>query len=308
MSDSQNAQGRFTLSSVVCYLGAALVIVAMVFLISQAVMVISAVQLFVTSALLAFALASAGIVFANYSGNSYEKPAGICATLAVIMIPVVLASGLWCYGVDLYSQKVAFAIELATVFGGLVALYCFRFPLTTVPVILALWMICMTLLSMVLNQYTFDELSQNYAGFYFWVTAAFGIVLTGVSLFFGRRTKKDYSYWGYTFGALAIWWGLACLDYDNEIWKFGIFVVCVVMVIFSSAINRRAFAILGATGIFNYVLHLDYILFTSALGLAIAAALEGLAVIALVVMYKKHPAVFDRFFSKVLIRRRADRG
>jgi hypothetical protein len=300
MSDSQNAKGRVTLSSVVRYVGAVLVAISAICLfLPEAVASISPGKFFVTSALSTAVLALFAITLRNRAGNAYDKPAGIFVTLAVMMIPVTLTIGLIAFDLKIDLLNASLVIELATVLAGLVALLCFRFPFTAVPVIVALWAMSMTVTKGDLAAY---DLGDSFS-IYLWVTVAFGTILSAVSLVLDMRAKENYSFWGYLFGASAIWWGLTCLDYDSEVGRFLYFAINVFMVIFSVAINRRVFVVYGIWGALAYIFHVTYKFCGSGIEFAVALALEGVALILLAIVCQKNPSLVDGIFAKILGKR-----
>jgi hypothetical protein len=237
--------------------------------------------------------------------RGFRVPGGLLATLAVCMTPLVVygvqrATGLWVGGDpgeyrDLYAWVRGgwFAMEVATVLAGLLALRFFRFPFLTAPVAFALWYMSLDLTPLIFGR-------SPAANDYQVVSLVFGLVMLLGAYLVDRRTEEDYAFWGYLFGLLAFWGGLTLLEGGSELdWAvYGI--VNLGLMLLSVLLDRIAFLAFGAVGVFGYLGHLAWEVFEDSLLFPFALSAVGLAIIALGILYaRSHRRIEERVLSLI---------
>lgn len=229
-------------------------------------------------------------------------PAGILATLAVVLVPLVVwcvqqLMGLWPPGgPDGYSAYHThinwrwLTLEFATLAAGVVMLWRYRLPFMVMPVAVTLWYLSMDLASAVMQNEGFDwEFSRD-------VSLVFGLVTCVVAVEVDLRCRaatepdwrQDFAFWLYLFGALMFWGGLSLRDSDSEWGKLGYAAINVMLVFVGAAIGRRVFTVLGGLGVAGYLGYLSYQVFQDSLMFPLALSVLGLGVVALGIWWQRH--------------------
>ncbi len=232
-------------------------------------------------------------------------PAGILATLAVVLVPLVVWAvqnglGLWPPGgLDSYSAYHThinwrwMTLEFATLAAGVVMLWRYRLPFMVMPIAVTLWYMNMDVAHAILTD----------AGRYDWtfvrdVSLLFGIATVFIATWVDVRSKRatdpdwqqDYAFWLYLFGTLMFWGGLSLRDSDSELGKAGYCLINLVLVFAGAAIGRRVFTVFGGLGVAIYLGHLSYRVFGNSLLFPFALSLLGLGVISLGIWWQRHEA------------------
>jgi hypothetical protein len=229
-----------------------------------------------------------------------EIPAGIMATLAVVMVPLAIfaaqmALGYW--GEDkpyrdfhLYIDWRWIVMELGTLAIGAILLWRYRFPFMLMPISVTLWYMSMDLASFLLQ-------AQNVAYDYDWelrklVSLYFGLAMTLLAFWVDLRSRfsRDYAFWLYLFGVLTFWGGLSLMDSGSPWGKLAYCGINVAMILVGTVLGRRVFAVFGGLGIAFYLGDLSWNVFRDSLLFPFALSLIGLAIIALGVRWQRHEA------------------
>jgi hypothetical protein len=101
-----------------------------------------------------------------------------------------------------------------------------------------------------------------------------------VSYFVDLRGKSDdYAFWGYLFGLMAFWGGLSSMNSDSEVGKFVYCLINVGLIFCSLVLRRRTFIIFGSLGLFGYLGHLAYSVFSDSILFPFALTLLGIGII-----------------------------
>ncbi len=229
-------------------------------------------------------------------------PAGILATLAVVLVPLVVwcvqqLMGLWPPGgpqsYSAYHTHINWrwlTLEFATLAAGVVMLWRYRLPFMVMPVAVTLWYMSMDLASAMMQNEGFDwEFSRD-------VSLVFGLatcaIAVGVDLRCRAATdpeaRQDFAFWLYLFGALMFWGGLSLRDSNSEWGKLGYAAINVMLVFFGAAIGRRVFTVLGGLGVAGYLGYLSYQVFQDSLMFPLALSVLGLGVVALGIWWQRH--------------------
>ncbi len=292
---------RFTFSHVLYYFGGLLTIGAM--------------SLFMTLAWAALgawgsAVLAAGYLFAAWRVAVHLKdkdlpiPAGILATLAVCLVPLVVWSvqvglGWWPEGGSSqfghYHQQINWrwlTLEFATLAAAVVMLRAMQLPFMVMPVAVTLWYLNMDLAHLLMQKEGFDwQFTRD-------VSLVFGLGTCALALWVDVRTRQatedaarqDFAFWLYIFGAIMFWAGLSLRDSDNEWGKAVYGAINLMLVFWGAAIGRRVFTVLGGLGVAGYVGYLSHQVFQDSLAFTFALTLLGLGVVALGVWWQRNEA------------------
>jgi hypothetical protein len=296
---------KFDVANVAYYLGALIAIGAMGWFMNKAW------ERFGGGGLLA--VASCYAVCFVLSGRTLWQqelrvPGGLLFTMAVGMIPLAVYglerwTGLW--PADDPGQYVNFhpyingswlLMEVATVLGGIIALRFWRFPFLTAPIAYALWYMSMDLVDLLGKRQGMGWEEKQV------VSTVFGGVMILVSYLVDLRGKSDdYAFWGYLFGLMAFWGGLSTMNSDSELGKFVYCLINVGLIFCSLALRRRTFIIFGSLGLFGYLGHLAYSVFSDSILFPFALSLLGIGIIYLGVQYQRRRKVLEQRFRKMVL-------
>jgi hypothetical protein len=230
-------------------------------------------------------------------------PGGILVTAAVWMTPLAVYGfqrlmSWWPGGspgiyADYYRLVLGqwIGMEVATVIVAVVALRLFRFPFVTFPAAFALWYLSMDLAPFVSGQapLTFDERKL--------VSLVFGAVVLIVGYVVDLRARRDrarldgdFAFWLYLFGLAAFWGGLSLMESGHELDNLFYCLINLGLVFLSVFLDRRAFIVFGAIGVFMYVGHLAHSVFKDSLLFPFALSLLGIGIIFLGLQYQRRRA------------------
>lgn len=284
---------------------------------------IGAMTLFMTLGWSAFGpwgllLISAGYLLACLKVADHLKtraltvPAGILATLAVCLVPLLVwcvqnLMGLWPPGgPDSYAAYHThinwrwMTLEFATLAAGVVMLWRYRLPFMVMPIAVTLWYLSMDVANGLMqqgNNWDFEFMRD--------VSLVFGIATVFMALWVDVRSRQaveaewrqDYAFWLYLFGTVMFWCGLSLRDSDSELGKALYCLVNGVLVFAGAAIGRRVFTVLGGLGVSIYLGYLSHRVFGDSLAFAFVLTLLGLGVVALGIWWQRHEAQINAFFA-----------
>jgi hypothetical protein len=223
-------------------------------------------------------------------------PAGIMATLAVVMVPLAIfaaqmALGYW--GADkpyrhyhAYIDGRWLMMELGTLAIGAVLLWRYRFPFMLMPIAVTLWYMSMDIVPLLFGAELGDwEIRKA-------VSMWFGLAMTLLAFWVDLRSRfsRDYAFWLYLFGVLTFWCGLSLMNSGSELGKLAYCGINAVMVLIGAILSRRVFAVFGGLGIAGYLGHLSWRVFQDSLVFPFALSALGLAIIWLGVLWQRHEA------------------
>ena len=226
-----------------------------------------------------------------------QIPAGIMATLAVVMVPLAIfgaqqALGYW--GLDKpfrhYHQYIDgrwLLMEFATLAVAAILLWRYRFPFMLMLVSVTLWYMSMDLAPLL---FTSDWQDWEISKF---ISLYFGLLFTGLAFWVdirSRHTNKDYAFWLYLFGVLTFWGGLSSMSSGSEWGKFLYCMINVGMILLGAVLGRRVFAVFGGLGVAGYLGYLAGRVFKDSLLFPFALSLIGLAIIGLGVLWQRREA------------------
>ena len=288
------AAARFSFVHVLYYLGGMIAIGAMSLFMTLGWNALGGWGGFVTAifyALLALALTH------WFLERGLEIPAGIMATLVVVMVPLAIfaaqmALGYW--GADKpYRDYHVFIdwrwimMEFGTLAIGAILLWRYRFPFMLMPIAVTLWYMSMDLVPFLLGrERVYDWEIRKFISLWFGLT----MMLVAFWVDLRSRFSRDYAFWLYLFGVLTFWGGLSSMNSGSEWGKLAYCGINVAMILIGAVLGRRVFAVFGGLGVAGYLGYLSYRVFKDSLIFPFALSLVGLAIIALGVLWQRREA------------------
>ncbi len=248
-----------------------------------------------------------------------QIPAGITATLAIVMVPLCIygAQHLLGFWPDAENGDSSYrdyhylvdwrwvVMETATLVAGVMALQRYALPFMVMPLAVTLWYMSMDLSPLLFLDDDGSVSSYQRA----LVSLVFGLamimVAIRVDITLGRR--RDFSFWLYLFGVVTFWGGLSGLDSDAEMGKFVYCMVNVVMIGMGAALARRVFAVFGALGVALYLGHLSHTLFEDSMLFPVALTAIGLCIMGAGIVWQRNEERIGRQLRGFLPRSLSER-
>ena len=286
---------RFSFVHVLYYLGGMIAIGAMSLFMTLGWATLGGWGGFVTAVF--YAILALALTHWFLERKHLQIPAGIMATLAVVMVPLAIfgaqqALGHW--GMDKpfrhYHQYIDgrwLMMEFGTLAVAAVLLWRYRFPFMLMPVSITLWYMSMDLGPLLVGSDWQDWDIRKLISLYF------GMLFIGLAFWVdirSRHTKKDYAFWLYLFGVATFWGGLSLMRSGSELGKFLYFALNVGMILTGALLGRRVFAVFGGLGVAGYLGYLSHRVFRDSLLFPFALSAIGLAIIALGVLWQRREA------------------
>ena len=249
---------------------------------------------------IALAYASVGLWLTEFflKKSRLRIPAGITAAFVVALTPLAIyglqiALGWWADGRVLrnYHTHIDWRwlfMELATLACGAVMLWRYRLPFLVMPIAATLWY-----MSMDLTPFLFGETDVPWELQKF-VSLWFGLLMTLLAFWVDIRTRQDYAFWLYLFGAIAFWGGLSTMYSDSELNRFIYLCINLGMIVVGALLSRRVFAVLGGLGATGYFAHLAYDVFSESMIFPFLLTFIGLGVIYLGILWQRHEQAISK--------------
>ena len=222
-------------------------------------------------------------------------PAGIMATLAVVVVPLAIffaqqALGYWGPGkpyrdYHVYIDWRWIMMEFGTLALGAILLWRYRFPFMLMPIAVTLWYMSMDLVPFLFGDWHDWEIRK-------WISLWFGLAMVLLAFWVDMRSRasRDYAFWLYLFGVLTFWGGLSAMRSESEISKLLYCMINLAMVLTGAVLGRRVFAVFGGMGIAGYLGHLSWRVFKDSLIFPVALTAIGLAIVWLGVLWQRREA------------------
>ena len=286
---------RFTFVHVLYYLGGMIAIGAMSLFMTLGWNSLGGWGGFVTA--ICYAMLALVLTHWLLERKQLEIPAGIMATLAVVMVPLAIfaaqmALGYW--GEDKpYRDYHVFIdwrwimMELATLAIGAILLWRYRFPFMLMPIAVTLWYMSMDLVPYLLGkERVYDWEIRKF------ISLWFGLAMTLLAFWVDLRSRfsRDYAFWLYLFGVLTFWGGLSLMSSGSEWGKLAYCGINLAMILAGAVLGRRVFVVFGGLGVAGYLGYLSHRVFKDSLIFPFALSLLGLAIIALGVLWQRREA------------------
>ena len=303
LDDRSGGRVKFDLIHVAYYCGALLVIAAMTWFMTEAWDAFGGAGLFALASAYAAGFFIVGALL--WRRPDLKTPGGLLVTMAVCMVPVALFGlqmclSLWHVDEPLshrtlhaWLQGQWFAMELATILAGCIALIFIRFPFLTAPVAFAVWYMSMDITPILFSG---EDGTTNWDDRRL-VSVWFGLAMLLGAYLIDRRTKADFALWGYIFGLIAFWTGLTFTGATSEAARFGYFVINVGLVGLSVFLRREIFILFGAVGIAIYLGHLAHRVFEDSLLFPLTLTVLGLLLLYGGIVLKRNQARLAGFIE-----------
>lgn len=221
-------------------------------------------------------------------------PAGIMATLAVVMVPLAIfaaqtALGYWDAGKPYRDYHVFIdwrwiMMEFGTLAVGAILLWRYRFPFMLMPIAVTLWYMSMDLVPFLLGaERVYDWEIRKFISVYF------GLLMTLLAFWVDLRSRfsRDYAFWLYLFGVLTFWGGLSLMNSGSELGRLAYCGINVLMILAGAVLGRRVFAVFGGLGVAGYLGYLSWSVFKDSLVFPFALSLIGFAIIWFGVLWQR---------------------
>ena len=226
-------------------------------------------------------------------------PGGLLASLVVALVPAIVfafeqVTGLWPEGddagyADFYDWIGSswFAMEVATIAAGLLALRLVRFPFLVAPVAFAAWFASMDAAEVVFGR---SPATHERIG----VSIAFGAALIGAGVVLDRRDARPFGFWCHLFGLMALQGSSCALAFAHgSAGVAAIGILGLAQIAAAVHLRRRTYLVFGGLNAFGWTCYLAFDVFggTSLFPLALIAI--GLAFIGLGITLerrRRHPA------------------
>jgi hypothetical protein len=281
-------RGRFDAAYVLWYFGALVVIAAM-----------GAFQTIAWTELGPGALAAIAVVYGVvftlagawlWHRRGLRVPGGLMIAVAITMAPLAAYALQDALGwprppsaryrdIYLYLTGGWFPPEIATVIASVVALRFFRFPFLLMPAAVALWFMAMDAAALIDPLYHLRHQSH--------VAVAFGFAVMVAAWLVDLRARADFAFWLHLFGGLSFWTGLHFpLAWWGADWTVPA-LASLALIPLALFLGRRVYLILGGIGLFLFLGHLAFSVFSFSLLFPFVLSALGVGVIALGVLYHR---------------------
>jgi hypothetical protein len=248
----------------------------------------------------------------HFKAKALPVPAGLLATLAVVLVPLILwclqsLAGAWPEGGSRnysdYHHLIDWRwlmLEFGTLAAAAVLLWRYKLPFMVMPVAVTLWYMSMDVANGLMQIDGWDYKFMRD------VSLVFGLATCAMAMWVDVRTRlskdmewrQDFAYWLYIFGAIMFWCSLSMRDSDNEFGKFMYALLNVLLVLLGAAIGRRVFTVFGALGVAGYLGYLSHRVFQDSLLFPFALTLLGLGVVWLGVKWQRNEAAINAYLSR----------
>jgi hypothetical protein len=220
-------------------------------------------------------------------GRGWRVPGGLLATLVVGLVPAIVfaveqVTGLWPsrsplgYG-DFYQwiSSSWFAMEVATVAAGVVALRLVRFPFLVAPIAFAAWFASMDATEVVFGASPTPH--ERIA-----VAVAFAAALIGTGVALDRRDARPFAFWCHLFGLMALQGSTCALAFEHG--SAGIAVVGffgLAEIVAAVQLHRRTYLVFGGVNVAGWLCYLAFDVFGATALFPLALVAIGLGIIGL---------------------------
>lgn len=298
---------RFDAVHVLCYFGALVVILGMVVLVASQSQwgMLTGTGIAVISGLYASIFLAVGHWLWTRHPN-LRIPGGLLVVMAVSMTPVVVyglerALGIWPFeALGTYNdfhgwiRSGWFAIEVATIAAGCVALVFYRFPFLTAPIAAVLWYMSMDLAPIVF------DIETDGSDVLHLMSLVFGLAMLAVAYAVDLTVRRDFAFWLYLFGLIAFWGGLSLVVIGSDLGKAIYCLINLGLIALSVFLRRRTFMVFGVIGVIGYVSYPARKWFEDDILFTVALSAIGLAILGLGVWLSRYRHAVDDWVERVL--------
>lgn len=243
-------------------------------------------------------------------------PAGILATLVVILVPLAVyglqtSFGYWDNDTSYrnYHRYIDWRwmiMELSTLVIGAFMVCRYRLPFLVMPVAVTLWYMSMDVAPLFIELFGWGK-AKDYLLNSYWalkqnISLWFGLWMIAVAFIVDIRNKtsKDFSFWLYLWGVLAFWGALTLMHSDSELNKFFYCCINVMMIFIGAMISRKVFVVFGGLGVAFYLEHLSYVVFKDSVLFPFALTAIGLFIVSMGICWQRHEERINRALQQFL--------
>ncbi|MES2935130.1 MAG: DUF2157 domain-containing protein [Pseudomonadota bacterium] len=300
--DSSSGRARFSGTHVLYYLGGMLAIGATTLFTTLAVDALGMPVLLALSSL--YVLGAIGLAV-WFDKRALGVPAGIFATLAIALVPLVVFAlqrvlGLWPEGGNTQHYRDYHAwidwrwlvMELATLVAGAAMLWRFRYPFMVMPLAVTLWYMGMDVVPALIMHAKEVGYSEAYWLLRRQISLVFGVLMLALAFVVDLRSRhgKDFAFWLYLFGMMTFWGALSSMNSDLLSAKLIYLAINFGFVLLGAVLGRKVFVVFGAIGITKVLCDLSSDYFKDSFAFVAVLTLLGFALIAAGVWWSKHEA------------------
>lgn len=248
----------------------------------------------------------------HFKAKGLAVPAGLLATLAVVLVPLILwclqsLAGAWPEGRSRnfsdYHHLIDWRwimLELGTLAAAAVLLWRYKLPFMVMPVAVTLWYMSMDVANGLMQVDGWDYKFMRD------VSLVFGLATCAMAMWVDVRTRiskdlewrQDFAFWLYIFGSIMFWCALSMRDSNSEWGKFLYAALNLLLVLLGAAIGRRVFTVFGALGVAGYLGYLSHRVFQDSLLFPFALTLLGLGVVWLGVKWQRNEDAINTYLSR----------
>lgn len=298
------ASPRFDLPHVAFYAGATIVLLAMTLFMSLVWDALGGLGIFISAILYGAIFAIVGLIL--WRRTAMRTAGGLLVTLAVFMVPLAVyglgrQGGFWDFDwdrgtYDSVSSWISGTYFLPAVFmfmAALAAVLYVRFPVLVLPIVVSAQMAILEVVQLLSG-----ESLSPYATTILY--SLFGLAAILVSYLLDHRTEVDFAAWGYLLGLVYFWGGLTNLAAEEEVSELVYLFVCVLLILLAVFLERRAFVVFGALGVFIALSYYAYELFSDSLVFPFALSLIGIAIIVLGVLLQLYTSRISSALARTI--------
>lgn len=267
MIQDEETQTPFNFVNLLFYLGGFIAICSVTFLVSP--YIINLGRWGLVSVLFAYGIGAFGLS-QYFLKNKFSIPAALCLIFIVSLTPIFLSSlqyAIWVNKdpnpIDIFKffslyQDNYFYIELGTWIVNFLFFLVYRFSILLLPLCLISWYLSSEIIHLIFGfSFSFS--------IFFKTSIIFGMICIITAIYLDIKNKKPYihSFWLYIVGVFSFWLGYTNQLLTNTEWSwFGFALMNFILLCLGTIFLRRVFLVFGSLGIFIFLGHIIYELFT----------------------------------------------
>jgi hypothetical protein len=303
---ADEGRGKFDVVHLLWYGGALTVMSAMGLFSTVAFAQMGGVALTATAVVYAVLFLGAGHYLWRVS--KLETPGGLLIAVAVSMAPLAVfgvedALGWWSkfgkpgtpHDFYVWIKGSWIFMEIAALAAAALALRFYRFPFIVLIAGIALWFMSMDLVPWLTGTPAYDfEVSRK-------VSVWFGLAMLAAAVAVNLRQRSgDFAFWLYLFGMITFWGGITASSNGTAFDKALYWAMNVSLLMLSTVIGRRVFAVFGTIGVAIYLGDLAGKVFKDSLMFPFALSAIGVGIIAFGLYYHRRQAAVQAWMDAQL--------
>jgi hypothetical protein len=299
----QNSSGQITKFQKVLYYGGGLLIIsAMTWLMKSSWDSFGPNGMAVISALYFTVFLIAG--YFMFFRRSMEVAGGILFSVSIAIIPLFVFSLLRVF--DFWPQEWKYddyyvwikgkwiILEISVILVALPILYKTKFTFIVFLIAGSLWFFSMDIVPIIYKttRFTWTDRAN--------VSNIFGLCMIGIGYFADVKLKKDYAFWMYLFGVITLSSGLSVF-YNDNVYKFMLLGVAnILLILFSTFLNRNVFLVFGTIGLIEFLSRLSWKFFKGSVFFPFALTIIGISLIVMGIFFQKNRKKIEEKILKKL--------